>query len=89
MKELRKGGGGWVKGLAMVLGLGMALATATPVCAASGDEAIVLIGLILGGARNVGGHKQIARKGAMQTAERVKVSAPDCGRVGVSPCGYP
>ncbi|MBF0604452.1 MAG: hypothetical protein HQL07_12275 [Nitrospirae bacterium] len=90
MKALRRCGGRWGKGLAMVLGLGMVLSTATPVAAAPGDAAIVLVGLILGGARNVGGHhKVMVPKGAMQTAKREKISVPDCGRAGVSPCGYP
>ncbi|MBF0132076.1 MAG: hypothetical protein HQL75_05760 [Magnetococcales bacterium] len=90
MKALRGCGGRWGKGLAMVLGLGMALSTATPVYAAPGDAAIVLVGLILGGARNVGGHhKVMVPRGAVQTAERDRISVPDCGRSGVSPCGYP
>ncbi|HIJ85044.1 MAG: hypothetical protein HW380_5 [Magnetococcales bacterium] len=87
---LGNGRAGWFRGGVGFLVMSGMLGTATPAMAAPQDAAIVLVGLILGGARDLGGHKMAVRtvsSGKVLKQPVGTVLAP--GSVAVPSKGYP
>ncbi len=62
----------WSKGLVACGVVGGLLVAATPTTAraAQGDAAIILVGFLLGGARDIGGHKPVLRTGTHKAITR-------------------
>lgn len=81
--------GSWITGIAGTLAVSVFFSASAPVSAAPKDAALVLVGMILGGAKDLGGQRSITRAGTGKTPTPPLRNSADRPTSLTSPDGTP